>query len=150
LIRALAALPGALRAALTGLSATQIATPYRPDGWQVGQVVHHLADSHMHAFIRCKLALTEEEPTIKPYLQDAWAATADNDADPMLSVALLEGLHSRWATLLRALETADYRRRFRHPERDRPMLLGGTIALYGWHGRHHVAHITELRRREGW
>ena len=113
-------------------------------------MVRHIADSHINAYVRCKLALTEEEPTIKPYVQDALVGTTDNQAEAMTSVALIEALHTRWAILLRSLQPADLERRFRYPDRDRPMVLDGTIALYAWRGRHHVAHITELRRREGW
>lgn len=150
LLDQIASLPDELRAALAGLSDAQLATPYRPEGWSVSQVVHHLADSHMNAFIRCKLVLTEEQPTVKPYLQDAWAATADNTVDVQTSVSLLEGLHRRWVALLRPATGADLQRTYIHPEHGRPVPLGNTIALYAWHGRHHVAHITELRRREGW
>ena len=150
LVDQIASLPNDLRAALANLSDAQLATPYRPDGWSVAQVVHHLADSHMNAFIRCKLVLTEEQPTVKPYLQDEWAATADNVVAAMTSVTLLEALHQRWVALLRPVAAGDLQRTFVHPEHGRPMTLAGTVGLYAWHGRHHVAHITELRRREGW
>ena len=142
--------PTALRAAVSGLSPQQIETPYREGGWTVRQVVHHLPDSHMNAFIRFKLALTEDEPTIKPYEQQLWADLPDIKATPVeTSLALLEALHIRFVCLLRGLNPQDWKRTFRHPELG-IMPLEKNLALYSWHGRHHVAHITELRKRMGW
>ncbi len=142
--------PASLRAALEGLDERQLATPYREEGWSVGQVAHHLADSHMNAFIRFKLALTEEEPTIKPYSADGWAGTGDNAASPNSSGQLLSALHERWVTLLRSMAPDDFARQFLHPQTGRAVSLDSTLALYAWHGPHHVAHITSLRDREGW
>jgi DinB superfamily len=142
--------PGRLRAAVKGLSEPQLDTPYRPEGWTVRQVVHHVPESHMNAYIRFKLALTEEEPTIKPYAEDRWALLPDVQTTPIeVSLMLLECLHTRWIRLLRALKPGDWKRTFRHPELG-VMTLERTLALYSWHGRHHVAHITSLRQRSNW
>lgn len=142
--------PARLRAAVAGLTPQQLDTPYRPGGWTVRQVVHHLPDSHLNAYTRFKLALTEEQPTIKPYDEARWAELADTRNAPLeISMALLEALHQRWVILLRALEPADFARTMRHPERG-VVTLDNTLALYAWHGRHHVAHITSLRERLGW
>jgi len=142
--------PGRLRAAVKGLSQQQLDTPYRPEGWTVRQVVHHVPDSHLNAYVRFKLALTEEEPTIKPYAEDKWARLADTPATPLdVSLTLLDSLHDRWIRLLRSLQPADWKRTFRHPEMG-VMDLERTLALYAWHGKHHVAHITSLRERNGW
>jgi hypothetical protein len=150
LIDAIAVAPGALRAAVAGLSPPQLDTPYRPGGWTVRQVVHHLADSHLNSYVRFRLALTEEEPTIKPYDQARWAELEDAcAAPPELSLALLESLHARWVQLLRSLGPADFARTFRHPELGL-MTLDRNLQLYAWHGRHHIAHITSLRTRMGW
>src|ERR1700691_89862 len=142
--------PSNLRSAIAVLSVQHLDTPYRPGGWTVRQVVHHVPDSHMNAYIRFKLALTEEEPTIKPYAEDRWAELADTGTTPVeVSLTMLDALHDRWVRLLRALKTDDWKRTFRHPELG-AMNLEKTLALYAWHGRHHVAHITSLREREGW
>jgi DinB superfamily len=142
--------PANLRAAVSGLSAQQLDSPYRPDGWTVRQLVHHVPDSHMNAYIRFKLALTEEEPTIKPYAEDRWAVLADTQSTPIeVSLMLLESLHTRWMRLLGSLAAPDWKRTFRHPELGL-ITLDKNLALYAWHGRHHVAHVTELRRRMGW
>ncbi len=142
--------PARLRAAVKGLSNEQIDTPYRPGGWTVRQVVHHLPDSHLNSYIRFKLALTEEEPLIKPYDQERWAELDDaRTAPPETSLALLESLHRRWVLLLRSLTPADFARAFRHPELG-VVTLEKNLSLYAWHGRHHVAHITSLRERMGW
>lgn len=149
-IEAIAQAPANLRAAVKGLSSEQLDTPYRPEGWTVRQVVHHVPDSHMNAYVRYKLALTEEEPTIKPYAEDRWAKLADTQATPVeTSLALLESLHDRWVRLLRSLTAEDWRRSFRHPELGL-VSLEKNLALYAWHGRHHVAHITSLRERNKW
>ena len=147
----IAGAPAHLRAAVAGLTTAQLDTPYRDGGWTIRQVVHHLPDSHLNAYTRIKLALTEDEPTIKPYEEARWAELPDareGDIEPSLN--LLEYLHQRWLMLLRQLKSADYDRRFRHPEHGRIFKLSETLAMYAWHGRHHVAHITSLRRRKGW
>jgi hypothetical protein len=142
--------PANLRAALEGLSHQQLDTPYRPDGWTVRQVAHHVPDSHLNAYVRFKLALTEPEPTIKPYAEDLWAQLPDTQATPVdVSLTLLESLHNRWVRLLRSLEPEDWKRSFRHPELGL-VSLEKNLALYAWHGRHHVAHVTSLRERNGW
>jgi len=146
----IAQMPRHLREAVSGLTPQQMEARYRPGGWTVRQVVHHLADSHMNAYVRSKLAITENEPTIKPYDEKAWADLADNRDVPVeVSLSLVEALHKRWDGFLRSLEPADFARRLQHPERG-PMTLDDLVALYAWHGRHHVAHITSLRLREGW
>jgi uncharacterized damage-inducible protein DinB len=142
--------PAQLRSAVSGLEAAQLDTPYRPGGWTVRQVVHHLPDSHLNSYVRFKLALTEEEPLIKPYDEAAWAELADTrDTDIAVSLTLLDSLHQRWTVLLRSLASTDWRKTFRHPELG-TMSLEKTAALYAWHGRHHVAQITSLRERMGW
>jgi hypothetical protein len=142
--------PAALRAAVAGLSPQQIETPYRDGGWTVRQVVHHVPESHMNAYIRFKLALTEDAPTIKPYMEDRWAKLADVQSTPVeVSLTLLDCLHARWLPLLRSLDPSDWKRVFNHPELG-SMPLERNLALYAWHGRHHVAHITELRKKMGW
>ena len=151
LIAIIAETPGNLRKAVAGLSRDQLETRYRPGGWTVKQVVHHVPESHMNAYCRFKLALTEDEPTIKPYNEAAWAETPDTRRVPIeVSLDLLDALHLRWVALLRSMEPSDFRRGFRHPEHGRIMTLDQTLAMYAWHGRHHVAHITSLRKREGW
>lgn len=142
--------PAKLRAAVKGLSEAQLDTPYRDGGWTVRQVVHHVPDSHMNAYVRFKLALTEEEPTIKPYAEERWAELADTQATPVeVSFTLLDSLHDRWTRLLRSLDEKAWKRSFRHPDLG-PMTLEKALALYAWHGKHHVAHITALRARKGW
>jgi hypothetical protein len=149
--RTLAEHPARLRAAIAGLDDAQLDTPYRPAGWTVRQVIHHLADSHMNSFIRFKLALTEDNPTIKPYREGAWANTADSAGmPPEPSLALLEGLHGRWVALAASLRPEDFARTFVHPEREQAMALDLTLLIYAWHCHHHVAHITALRERMGW
>jgi hypothetical protein len=143
--------PAAVRAAVNGLSAAQIESPYRPEGWTVRQVVHHLADSHVNAYTRFKLALTEATPTIKTYDEAAWASLDDSRVVPIaVSLDLLDALHIRWMALVRSMSPQQMQRDFRHPEHGRVLRLDATLALYAWHGRHHVAHITALREREGW
>lgn len=145
----LEALPGAMRSAVTGLSATQLDTPYRPDGWTVRQVVHHVADSHMQAYGRCKLALTEEDPTIRPYEEKLWAALVDSTGPVDASLGILGGLHERWVALLRGTSVSERSRVFRHPETG-PWRVDQVTMLYAWHSAHHVAHIMGLRERSGW
>jgi hypothetical protein len=142
--------PAALREAVRGLSRQQIETPYRDGGWTVRQVVHHVPESHMNAYIRFKLALTEDEPTIKPYMEDRWAQLPDVQSTPLeVSLALLDALHDRFVRVLRGIKSEQWERTFRHPELGL-VTLERNLALYSWHGRHHVAHITELKRRLGW
>lgn len=151
LIDDIAQAPSQLRAAIKGLSPEQIETQYRPDGWTVRQVVHHVPDSHMNAYTRFKLALTEDEPTIKPYMEDRWANLDDTQATPLeVSLALLDHLHDRWVRLMRSIKPEEWKRTFRHPETDALMSLEKSLALYAWHGKHHVAHVTSLRERMGW
>ena len=149
-ITEIAATPSRMRKAVAGLSATQLDTPYRDGGWTVRQVVHHLPDSHMNSYIRFKFALTEHEPTIKPYDEAQWAELTDARIAPIdPSLNLLEGLHDRWTLFLRSLSTEDVKRRFHHPELG-VVTIDQYIALYAWHGAHHAAHITSLRERNGW
>jgi len=149
-IEQIAETPANLRAALEGLSEHQLEMPYRPDGWTVRQVVHHVPDSHMNSYVRFHWALTEDEPLIKSYHEDRWAELPDARTAPVeISLALLDALHMRWTELLRSLSKSDLARTFRHPELG-PVSLAQNLALYAWHGRHHVAHITSLRHRMGW
>jgi hypothetical protein len=142
--------PRNLRAAIGGLSKQQLDTPYRDGGWTVRQVVHHVPESHMNAYIRFKLGLTEDEPTIKPYMEDRWANLPDTQSTPLeVSLALLDSLHDRWVRILRSMKPAEWKRTFRHPELG-VMPLEKNLVLYSWHGKHHVAHITELRKKMGW
>ena len=142
--------PARLQAAVRGLSDEQLDTAYRPNGWTVRQVVHHVPDSHMHSYMRFRLALTEDTPTIKPYDQERWAGLHDARTAPVeLSLALLESLHRRWVLLLRSMAPADFARTFVHPELGE-VSLDRNLALYAWHGEHHLAHITALRERMGW
>ena len=146
---AIAELPARMRAAVAGLTDAQLDTPYRPGGWTVRQVVHHVADSHMNGYIRTKLTLTEPEPTIKPYDQDAWAPLPDSRLPIEISLAILDGVHERWVVVWRSLTPAHFGRRFHHPEIGITN-LDAQLQGYAWHSRHHVAHITALRQREGW
>lgn len=150
LIAEIAQAPANLRAAVKDLSPAQLDTPYRDGGWTVRQVVHHVPDSHLNAYSRFKLALTEQEPTIKPYAEDRWAQLADTKSTPIeISLTLLDTLHDRWVRLLRSLQPEDWKRSFRHPELGL-VSLEKNLAIYAWHGRHHVAHVVELRRRMSW
>ena len=146
-------LPARMRAVVAGLDDAQFDTPYRPGGWTVRQVVHHVPDSHLNAWVRFKWALTEDLPTIKAYDQDGWASLPDTRVVPVeTALDFLEALHARWTGLIRALDREALARGFVHPEHpDRPpMRLEWVVGMYAWHGRHHVAHITGLREREGW
>lgn len=144
-ITAIESLPGELRRAVKGLSEEKLDTPYRPGGWTVRQVVHHLPDSHLNAYVRFKLALTETQPAIRPYDQAAWAELADTRETPIaVSLTLLESLHRRWVTLLRSLADSDFERTFLHPEIGEPRTLDWLTGLYAWHGRHHLAHVTPV------
>ena len=150
LIDDIAGLPAALRAAVAGLTGEQLETPYRPGGWTVRQVVHHVADSHMNSYVRFKLAVTETEPTIKPYDEAAWAELDDATGEDIeVSLALLESLHRRWTRFLRSLRDEQLERVFIHPDLGR-VTLDEAVQHYAWHGRHHLAHITRLRERMGW
>jgi hypothetical protein len=149
-IAEIAAAPAALRRAVAGLGPEQLDTPYRPGGWTVRQVVHHLPDSHLNAYVRVRLALTEDNPTIRPYDEARWAELVDaRHGDPEISLLLLDALHHRWVWLLESLPPADFARPLHHPEMGE-MTVDQLLSLYAWHGRHHVAHVTALRQREGW
>ena len=149
-IEQLASLPAQMRQAVTGLTPEQLDTPYREGGWTVRQVVHHVPDSHLNAYIRFKLALTENIPTIKPYDEAAWAKLKDNELTPIeVSLSLLDAVHTRWVTLLRTLKSDDFAKKFNHPELG-VQTLDRTLAMYGWHSRHHLAHITSLKERMKW
>jgi hypothetical protein len=149
-INQIAEAPARLREAVKGLAAEQLDTPYRPEGWTVRQVVHHLPDSHLNAYVRFRLALTEDHPTIKTYDQELWAGLVDARTAPTeASLKLLEGLHERWVSLLRSMSAADFARTLNHPEHG-TVGLDWMLGLYAWHGRHHLGHISALRERQGW
>lgn len=148
-IAAIAALPANLRTAVAGLDDWQLDTPYREGGWTVRQLVHHVADSHVNLFVRFKLAMTENWPTIRPYDQDSWVALADSKLPVEVSLTLLESLHQRWVAVMESMSDADWQRSFLHPETGNHT-LAQAASLYAWHGRHHTAHVTELRKRMGW
>ena len=146
----IAATPAKFRAAVKGLNDAQLDTPYRDAGWTVRQVIHHVPDSHLNAYVRWKLALTEDTPTIKPYDEARWADLADSESTPIeVSLSLLDNLHDRWVRLLRSVKDADFARTFRHPDHG-IRTLDWMLFLYEWHGKHHTAHITELRKAKGW
>jgi uncharacterized damage-inducible protein DinB len=150
LIRQIADAPGRLRSAVRGLDERQLDTPYRPGGWTVRQVAHHVPDSHLNAYIRFKLALTENNPTIRPYDEAAWAKVVDTQRTPVdVSLALLDALHTRWVVLLESMQPEDFGRPLVHPEHGQ-LTLDWMLQLYAWHGRHHTAHVTSLRERERW
>ena len=149
-IAAITALPGQMRQAVQGLTDEQLNTPYRHGGWTIRQVVHHVADSHMNSYIRFRLALTEEAPTIKPYEEALWAELPDAKNEPVeVSLALLEALHYRWVVLLQSLTKPEWQRVFIHPVSGETTLIK-VAGLYAWHGRHHLAHILNLRELYGW
>ena len=152
MIDQIAAAPTRLRDAVRGLNDKQLDTPYREGGWTVRQVVHHVPESHMNAYIRVKLALTEETPTIKPYDEASWAKLPDIDKTPIeTSLQLLDNLHQRWVGLMRTLTPEDFKRTFIHPAQGTtPLTIDWLVAMYSWHGRHHVGHITSLREKKGW
>ena len=142
--------PAWMEEAVRGLSEEQLDTPYRDGGWTVRQLVHHMPDSHVNSYVRFKLALTEDQPTIRPYMEDRWAELPEAKSAPIgLSQVFLRSLHSRWMLMLRGLQPADWKRTFHHPDNG-SMNLEKSLALYAWHGRHHVAHITRLREKLGW
>ncbi|ADU30333.1 YfiT family bacillithiol transferase [Evansella cellulosilytica] len=142
-------LPSLLRNAVKDFDDEQLDTPYRPEGWTVRQVIHHLADSHLNAYVRFKLALTEEEPIIKPYDEAKWAELSDYKIPIDISLSLLEALHKRWTMHLQDLSASDLKKTFIHPDSG-VVSVGENIGIYAWHGRHHLAHITSLRKRKGW
>jgi hypothetical protein len=149
-ITAVADLPARMRDAVAGLTDAQLDTPYRPGGWTVRQVVHHVADSHINAYVRLKLALTEDGPTITPYDENAWATLPDMTLPVVVSLRLLDDLHARWIAVYRATAPEQFARGFLHPELGSRTSVDLQLQMYAWHSRHHVAHITELRRRNGW
>lgn len=150
-ISALEALPRWLDVIIENLDAHQLDTPYRPGGWTMVQTIHHLADSHMNAFMRLKLALTEDTPTIKPYNEALWAETPEvADVPVNVSITLLHALHRRWVALLQALKPEDWHRSYYHPEQKREFPLWDMTAMYAWHSRHHMEHLRRLKERMGW
>jgi uncharacterized damage-inducible protein DinB len=141
-INELERLPEILRSLVTGLSESELDTPYRPGGWTIRQVVHHLPDSHLNMYVRMKLAMTEDAPTIKPYDEDKWSRLEDARTGPVaVSLDLLDALHRRWVLFLRSLRSEDFKRTYVHPETKGPMTLDQGLALYAWHSKHHAAHI---------
>jgi uncharacterized damage-inducible protein DinB len=151
LINDIKMLPSSLEFAIQNLDASQLEAPYRPDGWTVQQVVHHIADSHMNAYIRFKLGLTEHNPIIKPYDQEAWANLSDSKKMPVnISITLLYALHARWCQLMEDMPESEWNRTVYHPEREIEISMWNLLKSYAWHSRHHVAHILQLREREGW
>jgi DinB superfamily len=146
----IAATPTKMRAAVKGLNDIQLDTPYREGGWTVRQVAHHVPESHMNAYVRLKLALTEDRPTVKPYDEARWAELPDAKSSIEVSLALLDSLHERWVRVLRALEPEQFARTFCHPEHPSLLTVDWLLFQYAWHGRHHVAHITQLRRAKSW
>jgi len=151
LISSLGALPGKIRSAVSNLNDEQLDTPYRPGGWTLRQVVHHLPDSHMNAYIRFKLALTEDNPTIRIYHEDRWANCWDaRYGDVIDSIDLLDSLHRRWVAFLKSLNHEDFSRTYFHPEHKKDFLLGEVLAMYVWHGEHHLSHINQTLKAKGW
>ena len=143
--------PPMLRAAVKGFTDQQLATPYRDGGWTVKQLLHHIPDSHMNAYIRFKVGLTEDNPTIKPYLEDAWANLYDSKiTDVSVSLTLVDAVHHRFTNLLKGMNDADFSRTVFHPQYEKTFTLWEYLALYHWHAMHHLAHITELKKRTGW
>ncbi len=149
-IERIASLPSRLESSISGFSQAQLDTPYREGGWTVRQVIHHVADSHMNAYIRVKWALTETSPTIKAYDEKGWAETPENTDDPSLSIALIKALHAKWTALLSRLSAPELARDFVHPVTKRLARLDQLAAMYAWHGDHHLAHITELKKQKNW
>ncbi|MEO6733193.1 MAG: YfiT family bacillithiol transferase [Ferruginibacter sp.] len=144
-------LPQHLENAILNLDESQLNTPYRPDGWTVKQLIHHVADSHMNAYIRFKLGLTEETPAIKPYDEGAWAKLKDTENLPVnISLTLLHALHTRWLEVLKAITPEEWNRTVYHPEHKKEITLWYLLGLYSWHSRHHTAHATALRERMKW
>ncbi len=148
-IQTIADLPEKLKSATSDLSDEQLDTPYRPEGWTVRQTVHHVADSHLNSFIRFKLALTEDAPTIRPYYEDRWAELADSKMPIDVSMKIIEGIHLRWANLLNSMSDEDFKKLLIHPESGE-WTLEKMLGLYDWHSKHHTAHIMKLRERQNW
>jgi uncharacterized damage-inducible protein DinB len=148
-IKSIAELPSRLTNAVAGLSENQLHTPYREGGWTLRQTVHHIADSHINSLCRLKLALTEDAPTIRPYHEERWAELPDSRMPVDVSLKIIEGVHSRWSSLLESMSEADFQREFIHPDTGN-WTLENMLALYAWHSRHHTAHITSTRERHGW
>ncbi len=143
--------PKKLKQEVEHLTDMQLDTPYRPDGWTIRQVVHHCADSHMNAIIRLKVTITEDTPTIKPYAEALWAELADTKNLPIhSSLLILEGVHFRWATILKNMKEQEYERNYIHPEHGRQLSLHESTGMYAWHCDHHLAHITNLKKTKGW
>ncbi|MBX2910685.1 MAG: putative metal-dependent hydrolase [Cyclobacteriaceae bacterium] len=149
-IQRIASLPDRLAKEVDDMTIQQLDTPYREGGWTVRQVIHHLADSHINAYVRMKWTLTEDTPLIKAYDEKAWAETEETKQDPLTSLVLLKALHARWAQLMKSFTAKDLKREFTHPETRKNQSLGKLIALYAWHGDHHLAHITSLKKKKGW
>lgn len=149
-IQRIADLPAKLEGAINNLDEAQLDTPYRDGGWTVRQVIHHVADSHMNAYIRVKWALTEDTPLIKAYFEKGWAETPETKADPSLSLNLLKALHKKWVTLLKELTPTELKKAFTHPETKKLVTLETLMGMYAWHGDHHLAHITSLKKRMNW
>ncbi len=148
-IREIGELPNNLREMLKNMSEEQIDSPYRPEGWTIRQVVHHIGDSHLNSFIRFKLALTEKNPTIRPYAEDLWAETAEYKMPVDVSLNLINSIHRRWAALLESMSDEDFARTLNHPETG-VWTLENLLGMYVWHGKHHTAHINNLKKRSGW
>lgn len=150
-ISVIADFPALLTSTVLHLNNLQLDTPYRPGGWTVRQVVHHCADSHMNSLMRLKLTLTEETPTIKPYMEDRWAELIDSKTLPVISaLQMLEGIHLRWTTILQQMQPSEFARTFFHPQQNKTIRLDENTALYAWHCNHHLAHITTLKKQQGW
>ena len=144
-------LPERLKKEVENLSERQLDTPYRQDGWTLRQVIHHLADAHLNAFIRVKLALTEENPVVKPYFEERWAELPDSQNFPVRpSLKIIKGIHQRWSFLLKTLSEQDFQKVFIHPENNREFKLEEILGIYAWHGNHHLAHISTLKKQKGW
>lgn len=151
MIKEIDKLPKRLKDAVKNLSEEQLNTAYRDGGWTVRQVIHHLADSHVNSYCRFRLALTEENPTIKPYVEAKWAELPDAKSLPVkFSLDLLKNLHKRWNVLLKSLDKDQLKRTFHHPDHNKDIRLDQTISLYAWHSNHHLAHINELKKRKNW
>ena len=150
LISRIESLPVRLEKEVLNLSPSQLDTPYRDGGWTIRQVVHHTADSHMNAYIRFKWSLTEDTPMIKAYDEKRWAETPETKAEPALSISLLKALHTKWTILLKGLTPTDLKKEFVHPETKKNVRLNNLMGLYAWHGDHHLAHVTSLKKRMNW
>ena len=148
-INTIVSLPDELKQAVANLDEEKLETPYRPEGWTVRQTIHHVADSHLNAYTRFKLALTEDEPTIRPYAEDRWAKLPDSKMPLDVSFKVIEGIHARLTVILESMSDEDFQRKLNHPESG-IMTLENMLALYAWHSRHHTAHITRLRDRNNW